>query len=131
MDHLFKYSLSAINYYLPVRAAFELAFGQRTNSQHTTKSPADDIHSLGELLSQDALRQRTHRHVQFSVPDIFHNGSTRLAAAAPTDGFRAGHNPKGGTELNFADENEDEGYSNVFLSAENLVGLQVHIYALD
>ena len=87
VDHLFRWSLSLANYYLPIRAAFELVFGEYTKSDHTTKSPAADIHSLGELLSQDALRQRRHRHVSFTAPDLVYLGHTQLARGSAIEVF--------------------------------------------
>lgn len=100
VSHLFKWSLGITNYYLPVRAAFELAFGEWTNTEHTNKYAADDIHSLGELLSQDTLRQRRHRHVPFVAEDVFFLGYTRINEGSPLDSFHAEMRSTGDTAVN-------------------------------
>ena len=99
---------------LPIRAAFELVFGERTNTEHTIKPAADDIHSSGELISHDTLRQRKHRHVPFIAEDIFFLGHTRIAEATPLDSFHAEMRLTGDTAV---DANNDEN------TAENEIDL--------
>jgi len=84
VEHLFKWGLSMTNYFLPLRGAFELSFGQWTNTEHTTKSPSGDIHSLAELLSKDSMQQQKYRQVQFSVPELAYQGFHRLLLLDPT-----------------------------------------------
>jgi hypothetical protein len=124
VNHLFRWCLSIVNYYLPVRAAFELVFGEWTNSEHTTKAPAADIHSLGELLSQDALRQRKHRHVQFSAPDLIYLGHTRLARGSPIDTFNDELKSTGDTALDLED-GEGGGGDDIDLETDYLVSSAV------
>jgi hypothetical protein len=120
VDYLFKWSLGLANYYLPVRAAFELVFGERTNIRHAVKSPATDIHSLGELLSQDTLLERKHRHVQFSAVDVFALGYRRIAEGSPLDSFNAELRSTGDTAV--IDGGDDRIENDVELSTDHLVG---------
>ncbi|KAJ5543532.1 hypothetical protein N7461_009535 [Penicillium sp. DV-2018c] len=129
ISHVFKSCLSTANYHLPLRAEFELAFGERTesgelpnvdestnleespnpnesDSEDPAESRAFDLHSLGELLSQDVLedKQRTIHHVQFAAPDMIHLGQVRIAEGPSIDRVNEELN---GCPWGF-DEEEDE-----------------------
>ena len=84
------------------------------------KSPATDIHSLGELLSQDTLLERKHRHVQFSAVDVFTLGYRRIAEGSPLDSFNAELRSTGETAV--VDGGGDRIENDVELSTDYLVG---------
>ena len=54
-DELFKWSVLTISYTGVLRDIFECAFGERTNSEHTTKSPALDIRYLADQIRKDLI----------------------------------------------------------------------------
>jgi hypothetical protein len=78
VDLLFQWSIPIIGYLAPLRANFELTFGERTNPDHTVKSPGADIHTLAELLAQDSIKKRNRRHVAFHAEDLVHRGYKRI-----------------------------------------------------
>jgi hypothetical protein len=106
VEQLFKWGLSISNYYLPLRGAFELSFGEWTNSQHTPRSASSDIHSLAQLLSQDSILRRKYRHVEFSAPDLTYRGFQRLLDSSVIRAFNTDVRQVGDTEYDMEDDSD-------------------------
>lgn len=106
VDLLFQWSLPIINYLAPLKANLELTFGEHTNTEHTVKSPGTDIHTLAELLVQDSIKERRHRHVAFHAKDLAHHGYSRIIegglaffnAEMAGDGFNDNNNDENNRE---------------------------------
>jgi hypothetical protein len=70
MDELFKWSVLTISYTGALRDIFERAFGERTNSEHTTKSPALDIRYLADQIRKDSIMRYMRRSADFEAPSL-------------------------------------------------------------
>lgn len=84
MDELFKWSVLTISYTGALRDIFERAFGERTNSEHTTKSPALDIRYLADQIRKDSLLQRGYKKLAKDGVNTF-NAFLLTAAGLPFD----------------------------------------------
>ena len=73
-----------MSYTGPLRDEFERAFGEKTNTFYTIKSPATDIQSLADIIAKDLIVCRRVRDVGFEVPAIFQIGLERLAKGGLT-----------------------------------------------
>ena len=78
-DELFKWSVLTISYTGVLRDIFECAFGERTNSEHTTKSPALDIRYLADQIRKDSIVRYTRRSADFESPSLLQRGYEKLA----------------------------------------------------
>ena len=78
-DELFKWSVLTISYTGALRDIFECAFGERTNSEHTTKSPALDIRYLADQIRKDSIMRYTRRSADFEAPSLLQRGYEKLA----------------------------------------------------
>ena len=79
MDELFKWSVLTISYTGALRDIFKRAFGERTNSEHTTKSPALDIRYLADQIRKDSIVRYTRRSTDFEAPSLLQRGYEKLA----------------------------------------------------
>ena len=79
INKLFKWSVLTISYTSPLRDIFERIFGERTNSEHTTKSPALDIRYLADQIRKDSIVRYTRRSADFEAPSLLQRGYEKLA----------------------------------------------------
>ena len=108
VDQLFHWGLSTSTYYMPLRGAFELSFGEWTNSQHTTMSASNDIHPLAQLLSQDSILRQKYRNVEFSAPEAIYDGFRRLLDGSVIRAFNKDVKQAGDTAYEMEDDDEAE-----------------------
>ena len=85
VDSLFRWSVLTTSYTGPLRTEFENAFGERTISDHTIKSPAVDIQSLADMIAKDSIVRQRVRDVGFEAPAILQLGLERLLQGGIAD----------------------------------------------
>ena len=78
MDELFKQSVLIISYTSALRDIFKCIFGERINSEYTTKSLALDIRYLADQIRKDLIVRYTRRLADFKAPSLLQRGYKKL-----------------------------------------------------
>lgn len=82
LDSLFRWSIHMTNYTGPLRAKFEITFGERMSTRHTVKSPAADIQSLANAIAEGSIIRRQARRAKMEAPPLLQLGIERLNQSA-------------------------------------------------
>lgn len=127
VEHLFKWGLSMTNYFLLLRGAFELSFGQWSNTEHITRSPSGDIHSLAELLSKDSLHQKKYRQAKFSAPELLYKGFHRLLDTAVIHAFNTDLKQNGNVTLGMEEGGEESDNAITFQAIDEIVNIPLEV----
>ena len=70
------------NYTGPLRAKFEIIFGERMSTRHTVKSAAADIQSLANAIAAGSIIRGQARQAKMEAPPLLQLGIERLNQSA-------------------------------------------------